>query len=151
MYVYKIEKKKYKNTYPPRGSLFANGRWNTKDMWIVYTSENIALTKLEALANSGSQIPENRFLLTMEVSENAPLVEITVNDLPSNWSAVPYPRELSRMIKSIIDTGKFIGIIVPSVQSPQEKNIILLPSHPGFNEYVTKVDDTDVHFDPRLK
>lgn len=151
MFVYKIEKKKYKKTYPPTGSTYVNGRWSTKDMWVVYTSENIALAKLETLANSGSNIPKDRFLLILDVSEDAPLIEVKVKDLPSNWADTPYPNELSKIIKGINETEKYVGAIVPSAQSPRERNFLLLPDHPDFDKYITRVDDPDEYFDPRLK
>lgn len=151
MLVYRIEKKKHRDTWPPKGSLFANGRWNTRDMWVVYTSESIALAKLEALANCGPSIPENRFLLTLEVAEDSPMAEILSEDLPQDWWSVPYPRELSSIIKEIMNERKYVGVIVPSAQSPRERNLLLLPDHPDFNRYVTRKDDTDEFFDPRLK
>lgn len=151
MQVHRIEKKQHEDAYPPRGSLFANGRWSTKDMWVVYTSENIALAKLETLANCGPKTPENRFLLTFEIAEEAPLTEIMVEDLPSNWWQVPYPKELADMIREINTRREYVGVIVPSVQSSREKNILLLPDHPDFNKYVKKIEDSEENFDPRLK
>lgn len=151
MLVFRIEKKKYRATYPPLGSRFANGRWSTKDLWVVYTSENIALAKLETLANSGSRIPQNRFILTLEINDDTPLAEITVNELPANWHAYPYPKQLAEMVKDIIANQRYVGVIVPSVQSPRERNILLFPEHPEFGKYVAKLDETDEYFDPRLK
>ncbi|CAD5293157.1 MULTISPECIES: RES family NAD+ phosphorylase [unclassified Imperialibacter] len=151
MLVFRIEKKKYQPTYPPHGSRFANGRWSTKDMWVVYTSENIALAKLETLANSGSRIPQNRFVLTLEIDDDTPLAEITVNDLPQNWHDYPSPKQLAEIVKDIMNSQLYVGAIVPSVQSPREKNILLFPEHPEFGRCVSRLDETDEYFDPRLK
>lgn len=151
MLVFKIEKKKYQSIYPPMGSRFANGRWNTKDMWVVYTSESIALAKLETLANCGPRIPENRFVLTLEISDDAPLIQVTTGNLPKNWYAVPYPRELAEIVREIMSTKEYVGALVPSVQSPRENNILLFPGYPDFNKYVTRLDDWNESFDPRLK
>ena len=151
MLLYRIEKCAYRGIYPPIGSKFSDGRWNTKDMWVVYTSENIALAKLETLANSGNKVPKDRLLVVLEIREDAPLVEIKESDLPASWVESPYPRVLASIVKGVMDTGQFVGAIVPSAQSPREKNVLLFPAFPGFEHYVKKMDEVEEYFDPRLK
>lgn len=151
MKVYRIDKKKYQAIFPPTGSLFSNGRWNTRGMWVVYTSENIALAKLETLANTGSKIPEDRFIRVIEVKDDAPIVEITVDDLPANWSHSPYPKDLAGKIKAVMETAEFVGAIVPSAQSLREKNLLLFPDFPEFKKCVKEIDQFEEFFDPRLK
>lgn len=151
MLLYRIEKCEYRSIYPPLGSKFSDGRWSTKDMWVVYTSENIALAKLETLANSGHKVPKDRFLLVLELREDAPLLEIKESDLPASWAGSPYPKVLASIVKGVMGTGQFVGAIVPSAQSPREKNILLFPGFEGFEHYVKKVDEVEEYFDPRLK
>ncbi len=151
MLVYKIDKKKYKDVFPPRGSLHSDGRWSRRDMWVVYTSENIALAKLEALANSGRKIPKNRILRIINIKDDAPIIEITPDDLPSNWAATPYPKGLANIIRRIIESKSFVAAIVPSVQSKRERSMLLLPDFPEFEEHVQEEDTVDEYFDPRLK
>ena len=151
MKVYRIDKKKYRSSFPPAGSLFSNGRWNTRGMWVVYTSENIALAKLETLANTGNKIPEDRIIRVIEIKEDAPIVEITREDLPANWNHSPYPKELAGKIKAVMETAEFVGAIVPSAQSLREKNLLLFPEFHGFNTYVEEVEQFEEDFDPRLK
>ncbi len=151
MLVFRIEKKKYKDTFPPNGSLFSSGRWNTKGMLVVYTSESVSLAKLETLANSGSKIPKNRILRIFDVDDSAPLIQITVKDLPKNWQSTPYPSSLSSMIKAIMKTGIYVGAIVPSAQSPRDNNILLFPENKDFRKFVKEIESEDEFFDPRLK
>ena len=151
MLVYKIEKKKYKNVFPARGSLYSEGRWSRKDMWVVYSSESIALAKLETLANSGSTLPRNRVVRTLEIKENAPMIEITAVDLPSNWAETPYPKNLASIIRKIINSGSYLGAIVPSSQSKREKNFLLFPDFPEFDKYVKELESEYEEFDPRLR
>lgn len=151
MQVYRIEKNKYIDIFPPKGSLFSDGRWNRKDMWVEYTSENIALAKLEALANCGIKLPKNRFLRIIEIRDDAPIVEITSADLPADWNATPYPQNLATIIKRIIDSKKYVAVIVPSAQSNRERNILLFPDYPKFDQYVKQVEMYDEDFDSRLK
>lgn len=151
MLVYRIEKSKYIDVFPPRGSLYSDGRWSRKGMWVVYTSANVALAKLEALANSGSKLPENRFLRIIEIKDDAPMVEITPDDLPSDWHRVPYPKSLATFIKGIIDSKLYVAALVPSVQSHKENNLLLFPDFPKFDQYVQPMDSEKEDFDPRLK
>jgi len=111
MLVYRIEKKKYSTKFPSKGSLFTEGRWNRRGMRVVHTSESIALAKLEALANSGSRIPSNCCLCTIEINDQAPVVAITTKDLPSNWQQVPYGKNLTNYIQQIISGNGTIGTI----------------------------------------
>lgn len=139
MLVYRIEKAKYRKVSPPRGSLFAEGRWNRRGMWVVYTSETAALAKLEALANSGSKLPDNRCLFSIEIKDDAPVVEITPEDLPKDWYSVPYKKSLANYVQQIIRSESYVAAIVPSIHSPKECNILLIPDYPEFDQYVRLV------------
>lgn len=119
-------------------------------MWVIYSSESVALAKLETLANSNF-LPKNRYLSIIEVSDDAPLLEIKVKDLPSNWYAWPYPSRLADMIREIIDSDEYAGAIVPSAQSPRDSNILLFPDFSYFNDYVSEKERSDELFDERLK
>ena len=151
MLVYRIDKKKYKDTFPPKGSIYSEGRWNTKGMFVVYTSESVSLAKLEVLANSGSKIPKNRILRIFDIDDSSPLIQITTKDLPKDWQSIPYPNRLSSIMKDIIDSGAYVGAIVPSAQSPRDNNILLFPEFKDFKKYVREIESEDEYFDPRLK
>ena len=151
MLLYRIEKAQYKDIFPPRGSLFAEGRWNRRGMWVVYTSETVALAKLEALANSGSKLPENRYLNVIELKEQAPVVQIKEKDLPGDWARVPFRKSLATYIDQIIDSKLFVAALVPSIHSPVEKNVLLFPDHVEFHQYVKLISGEPLGFDQRLK
>lgn len=120
-------------------------------MWVVYTSETVALAKLEALANSGSKLPDNRYLTTIELDDQSPVVDIQTDSLPSNWNRIPYPKDLAYIIKQLIDEQQYVAALVPSIHSPMESNVLLFPDHPQFGQYVKLVRTEPVSFDQRLK
>ncbi len=151
MLLYRIEKQAYINIFPTRGSLFAEGRWNRRGMWVVYTSETVSLAKLEALANSGSKLPRNRYLSTIELDDQAPVVEILAESLPIYWNQVPYPRELAYIIKQVIEESAYVAALVPSIHSSMEVNVLLFPDHPEFDNYVKFIGAEPMDFDARLK
>ena len=150
MLIYKIDRYNYRNDYPPKGSLYSEGRWSKTDMWVVYCSESIALAKLETLANSRT-FPKGRVLRTLELKDDAPLMLFDVKDLPENWSEIPYPDELAELIRDVISKKEYVGALVPSAQSFKEYNILLFPDHPDFNTYVRDVGSEKAYFDKRLK
>lgn len=151
MLLYRIEKEQYIQRFPSRGSLYSEGRWNCKSMRVVYTSETVALAKLEALANSGSKLPENRLLVTIELKNEAPVVEIRNEDLPTDWFSVPYKQNLAHYVQQIMESGSYVAAIVPSIHSPKESNILLFPDYPEFDQYVRLVNCEQEGFDNRLK
>ena len=149
MLLYRIEKEKHLEVFPSRGSLFSEGRW--KGMWVVHTSETVSLAKLEALANSGSKLPENRCLVTIELKDQAPVVQISAEDLPIDWFRIPYKKNLSHYIQQIVDSRLHVAAIVPSIHSPKESNVLLFPDYPEFNLHVQLISAESLNFDPRLK
>ena len=151
MFIYRIEKAQYKDLFPPRGSLFAEGRWNRKGMWVVYASETVALAKLEALANSGSKLPEHRHLSIIELKDNAPVVQISEKDLPGDWNRVPFRKSLAAYVDQIIDSKSFVAALVPSIHSPVEHNVLLFPDYPDFDQFVKLISSEPLGFDNRLK
>jgi RES domain-containing protein len=120
-------------------------------MWVVYTSETVALAKLEALANSGSKLPDNRYLTTIELDDQSPVVDIPTESLPKNWNGIPYPRALAFMIKQVIDEKTYVAALVPSIHSPIERNVLLFPDHPQFGQYIKLIRTERAGFDARLK
>lgn len=110
----------------------------------------VALAKLETLANS-VKLPLDRVLLTIEVEPEAPLYTVSEAELPSNWMALPYPKTLHTLSKQLLERGSYVGLQVPSCQSPTEENILLYPPHPQFQQWVKNVQQAPISFDARLK
>ena len=136
--------------WPARGALFAEGRWNPKGFWIIYCSESVSLAKLEILANTRT-LPKQRVLVEITLSNNAPIYDLSLKQLPDSWTEVPYPRELHALSKDILQNNQYVALTVPSRQSPTEKNYLLYPPHPQFQEWI-KVERTySIDFDTRLK
>jgi RES domain-containing protein len=133
--VYRIEKKRRAEMWPSQGSLFSEGRWNRQGFWIIYCSATISLAKLEMLTNSKS-LPKERVLLEISIEEQAPIKEITLESLPAHWIDIPYPPELHVLTEKLLNAGEYVGLKVPSRQSPREYNYLLYPLHPQFSQFV---------------
>ncbi|MFT6865440.1 MAG: RES domain-containing protein [Cyclobacteriaceae bacterium] len=149
MILYHIEKLKYKDIWPPEGTLYAEGRWNHMRQWVLYTSTSIALAKLEILANV-STLPLRRVCMTIEVSGNSEILEIEHEDLPVDWMRKPYPANLVSFTKFFLNSGCLL-MKVPSAQSISEFNYLINVRHKQFHEQVKLVHVSAEPFDPRLK
>lgn len=115
------------------GAERTGGRWNPKGVPVVYASESRALACLETIVhlNAGG-LPLNRYLVRIDAPTDLWTAAITLDPsaLPVGWDAGP-PGKVS------IDQGRdwLLGkasalLVVPSVIVPEERNVLINPSHP---------------------
>ncbi|MCB0506206.1 MAG: RES family NAD+ phosphorylase [Cyclobacteriaceae bacterium] len=149
MILYHLEKWKYKDAWPPEGTLHAEGRWNKTGQWVIYTSPNIALAKLEILANENN-LPIKRVCLVIEVPDKTNIYKVELKDLPDNWMLMPYPAELTYHTVQFLNKG-YLLMRVPSAQSKREFNYLINVRHPDFYKQVKLKDVFEEAFDKRLR
>jgi RES domain-containing protein len=146
--VFRIEKAKYANLWPSKGSLYGTGRWNRKGNLIVYTSASISLAKLEILANTAS-LPKNRVLFKIQIRDDVNIYTLEEKGLPENWNSVSYTEDNWKIIDSLIDDG-IDCIQVPSMITPTEHNYLLNGSTEDFKRKFKRTV-TKLYFDSRLR
>lgn len=149
MILYHLEKWKYRKTWPPEATLYAEGRWKKPGQWIIYASPTIALAKLEILANENN-LPIKRVCMVIEVSDKAGIYKIEGKDLPGNWMFMPYPTELVKYTVQFLDSD-YLLMRIPSAQSIREYNYLLNVRHPDFHQLVKLKEVFEEPFDVRLK
>lgn len=149
MRLYRITNTKFASDLQGTGGLYGPGRWHREGTRLLYLAEHVSLAKLEVLANSRKP-PKNQSLVTVDIPDDASIVDIKGEDLPVGWEKIPYLEELADIVERCIAEQKFWIMCVPSAQSPSEKNYLLNPLHP---EHATlKLISVEAHpFDPRLK
>ncbi|MFN0048534.1 MAG: RES family NAD+ phosphorylase [Cytophagales bacterium] len=146
--MYRISKSLYIEDLQGTGCKYEAGRWHEVGTQILYTSETVALAKLEVLANA-NRLPIDMFLAYIAIPERHIVDVLPVKDLPSNWNQVPYPNKLAILVKEWKKTGSGIALQVPSIHSPTEKNLLLNPNHPLYGEI--KIAKTEpIGFDGRF-
>jgi RES domain-containing protein len=139
--VFRIARQEYAKT--PRealsgaGGLFESGRWHSRGRRIIYTSQSIALCKLERLAHADEWIGEvhhDRVTLTLALPPGLSFVPIPADALDREdpiWRA-----EGNRYCRNLGDAwlsrATSCALIVPSAVLPDEWNILLNPEHPEF-------------------
>lgn len=149
MILYHLEKFKYKDVWPPEGTLHAAGRWNKPGQWVIYCSPTISLAKLEILANENN-LPIRRVCMTIELPDTAGIYEVAPDSLPENWLHKPYPAVLTKFTEEFLDSDQLV-MQVPSAQSYREQNYLINVRHRQFHKVVKLLDVRDEPFDHRLK
>jgi len=132
MTVYRITNCKYINDLSGKGAALYGGRWNSKDVYIVYTAESRALALLEAVVHMGP-IVMNYCIAEIEIPENS-IEEVAINRLVANWSNNPSPDIIKEIGDTFIKKGKHLVLRIPSAIMPEEHNYLINPNHEGFKK-----------------
>jgi RES domain-containing protein len=109
------------------------GRWNSKGVAVLYCALSESLAMLELRVHSPHPYPRTRWRFAIEVPDDA-LTSVPVEELPRGWDKLPAGPESKRFGDSWVAGCSSLGLLVPSVVAPEEKNLMLNPSHPGFRE-----------------
>lgn len=151
MILYRIAKKKERaNDLSGQGAANEGGRWNSEGVFCLYTSESRSLAMLELLVHvDESELPPNLFVMTIEVDEIAPFLEIPDSELPKDWR-VTENLLLKEKGDSIFNKREYIGIKVRSAVMPQEYNYLLNPLFPKYYDLVKVISIEDYIRDERL-
>lgn len=147
MLVYRVTRRKYADLFGVGGTLKA-GRWHKQGHRVIYTSSSIALAAIEYAVNS-SQRPVDSVLMEIDIpGDSIDMIEDRIGGpLPGNW---PFVEDQTRELGSRwLASGTAIGLSVPSIVIPLERNFILNPNHAEFSR-VEQRRIVPFFFDPRL-
>ena len=120
---WRIFKKKYRGSaFTGEGARRFGGRWNSKGVAIIYTSETVSLAVLEILVHLGTpRILDSYLLAPVTFEEN--LVRVApLGKLPANWRKEPAPIRLQTIGDQWVASGAAAVLRVPSVIIPTESN-----------------------------
>jgi RES domain-containing protein len=151
MTVYRIAKTKERaGDLSGTGAFKVGGRWNNPGVFSLYTSESQALAMLELLVHlEESELPPDLYIITVEIGDNAPILELKDEELPKDWR-LPDNLVLKGMGDRLLLNKQYLGFRVRSAVMPDEYNLVLNPLFLDFNKLVkiTGVDRLEV--DQRL-
>ncbi|WP_024770389.1 RES family NAD+ phosphorylase [Aquimarina macrocephali] len=149
MRVYRIAKQKYIKDLTGIGAKTVGGRWNPKGVAVLYTSTTAALSALEVLAHlPAAYFPDDMSIATIEVPDTL-ITTIDIEKIPDNWNQIPVPIEIQNFAMQWIAEEQYLGLKVPSIIIPKEKNLLVNPMHPKFDK-VKLIDVEPFCFDTRL-
>lgn len=150
MIVYRLSKGKYQKDLSGKGAELHGGRWNSKGVAMLYTSQSRALSLAElAIHLPVGIIPKNYFLIDIYIPDDTHIIEIKIKDLPSDWRSNPHSNSTQMIGDQFISESKSLVLQVPSAVVPGDFNFLINPKHPE----ITKVKIKNVEafeFDSRF-
>ena len=147
MILYRISSKVHARDLSGTGASLFGGRWNSKGVPMLYTSESLSLAALEVIANlSGDKLNKNLYCVEIDFPNNLTIDEIKV--LQKGWSTYPYGAETVRIGNEFVNKGG-LCLRVPSAIITSESNYLLNPRHEHF-DLVKILDARPLILDQRL-
>ena len=135
------------------GAKDTGGRWNSKGNAMVYASESRALACLETVVHFGAgSLPLNRYLVQINISDNIWKGReiLDVKSAPVGWDALPEGMASLQFGDKWLTSARTAVLLVPSIISPEEHNILINPAHPA----ATSIRATKIRkwvYDARLR
>jgi RES domain-containing protein len=141
-----------RKAFSGEGSRLYGGRWNSKDIAIVYAAATRSLALLEILVhlrNTQQTVHPIPYMLSPASFDERLLEDLPSSSLPANWDLEP-PTDSTKFIgDSWVSTASSPVLSVPSVIGPEERNYILNPGHNLFTQ-IQFGSPVPCKFDPRL-
>lgn len=149
MEVYRISKSKYIRDLSGQGAKMYGGRWNRPGVPALYTSSHRSLALLELLVHfeSSAAIADTYRFAKIEIPGNS-IVNMDYEFLSGDYNRFNN-QELWAVTDHYFYDRNILGIWVPSIIVPQEKNLILNPEHSDF-KYVKILEIEMAQLDNRL-
>ena len=149
MKVYRICKSKYAHDHSGKGAALYGGRWNSKNLAMVYTSSSIALAALEVIAHLGDiHIPVPYSLVIYDI-DDASIVDVSMISIGDAYASLNSMSSCQKTGNDFIIEGKFVAMKVPSAIIPMEYNYVINSKHPDFDDKAV-IDVVPFEWDKRV-
>lgn len=150
MIVFRLSKCIYAGDNSGKGAERSGGRWNSKGVAVLYTSESRALCTTEIAVHTGlGIIPKDYCLVTIEIPDACKILKINSNTLNKNWSVFPHTLSTQILGDAFVNEQKFLVLKVPSAVVAGDFNYIINPYHKDFHK-IKIVKTEPFNFDERL-
>jgi RES domain-containing protein len=126
------------------------GRWNQRNVPMIYACSSVSLSMTEYLSIKGTQVLSTEWsLITYSIDIEIPNLE--KESLPIEWDSRPYPLTTQLFGSSWIRSQASVCLKVPSARLllsvyTKEHNLLINPFHPDFIKTVTINNIEDLYF-----
>jgi RES domain-containing protein len=149
MIVYRLSKAKFSNDLTGKGAELSGGRWNSKGIAMIYTSESRALCTTEIAVHTPlGNIPSDYEIISIEIPDDS-IGEINIRNLPVGWNSIPHVHITQEIGDMFIFDHIFLALKVPSAVVQGDSNYLLNPNHKDI-EKVRILEIEKFNFDERL-
>ena len=150
MTVYRLSKGKYRLDLSGKGAELYGGRWNSKGVAMLYTSQSRALAFAEvAMHLPIGIVPKDYFLVSLSIPDTTNLLKIAETDMPKDWRSNPHSSSTQKIGDQFISESKYLVLQVPSAIVPGDYNFLVNPNHIKIKE-VRIVNAEPFEFDSRF-
>jgi RES domain-containing protein len=148
MNLFRFTSEWYKDDLSGNGARLFGGRWNSKGLAAIYTSETISLSLLEIIAHAVQYDDlKEKFLMTLTVPDDIPVYKVPSSKLRIRWqNDIAYTRFIG---DAFLRDNKYLLLQVASAIIKTEFNFIINPAHKDFKK-IKLVSSELFHFDSRV-
>ena len=145
---WRILKEKHAATaFTGEGAAKSGGRWNSRGVFLVYTSGTKSLAMLENLVHLNPPMRSTYVAIPLKFDDG--LIEtFPVKALPADWRTEPPPPSTKVIGDHWVKSARSAVLALPSVITG-EMNYLLNPAHPDFKK-IRPGKPEPFAFDPRL-
>jgi RES domain-containing protein len=129
------------------GAMLYGARWNSPGRRVIYAAETYAGALLEILVHASGSVPQSQGYVEIEIPSGLSIEEITQDDVP-RWDS-PSFEATQAFGDRWYDERRTLALIVPSVVTRVERNVLINQEHPEF-PMVRASQAVPVRWDSRL-
>ena len=151
MRAYRLVKARFASTaLDGSGAKTHGGRWNSKGVVMIYTSDTISLAALELLVPlHRAEVLRHYVLFQLELPDES-VMWLDEQAVPADWRADPPPSSTAAIGDEWIASDQSLARSVPSTLVAQQRNLLFNPAHPAFKTVVAGASSSPFDFDARL-
>jgi RES domain-containing protein len=129
------------------GAMLHGARWNSPGRRVIYAAETYAGALLEILVHASGSVPQSQGFVEIEIPSGVSIEEISQDDVP-RWDS-PSFEATQAFGDRWYDERRTLALIVPSVVTRVERNVLINQEHPEF-PLVRASQAVPVRWDSRL-
>jgi RES domain-containing protein len=144
-------KARAKTAFDGEGARRNPGRWNHKDIAVVYCASSLSLATLEYFVHLDPEdMPDDLVAIRAELHDSVIVERVDPKTLPTNWRKCPPPATVKDLGSAWVASLRTLALVVPSAITPSEDNIVLNPRHVDMAK-IARDPPEPFAFDPRLR
>jgi RES domain-containing protein len=150
MEVFRLTRKRFARSLSGKGAAMLGARWNSAGVELIYTAANRSLAMAEVAVHlSYAALPSDFVMLTIFVPDDVSSKKMASKDLPPDWNRFPYLNSTQYVGDRFIEENKYCLLVVPSVVTQGDHNILINPRHDDFKR-IKIVQAEKFPFDRRI-
>lgn len=135
MEVYRLSREIFALPLSGKGAALKGTRWNSPGTELIYTAINRSLAMAEvAIHFTLATLPDDYVMLSINIPDHLHIERISADQLPTDWRSFPHPPSTQKIGDAFVQENKSAVLIIPSVVTQGDFNVLINPKHPDFQE-----------------